>query len=215
METLASGSSSMPVELSPGKARNLVSQNVRISSIGPGQTRPCVIRNKAADQDPVVKQAIRYSFAQKVQVITLRTHKYNPQYVEFCTGIAPRAQSRIMETARKRGYDFLKDPRILDAHIVEGRTTGRPKGSKDSQPRKSGPRKKRKNADEHSSEAINNNSEVEDNPVAEHNNDSKRYAYGHAQMRGADGIQRARSQTNEFQSIALQLAGIQEYLPLP
>lgn len=190
---------------SQDRANELESQNVKISSIGPGQTKSTVVRKSASQVSIVKKEAVRYSFAQKVQAITLITHKYNPQYVEFCTGVTPRAQLRIMATARKRGYDFLKDPRIQDAHVVEGRMTGRPRGSKDSKPRKSGPRKKRKDVVDDNIENVHDDLEVEDESSMEH-------AVTDHDVQIEGGSFDNQVQTSHFQSIALQLAGIKDYL---
>lgn len=37
----------------------------------------------------------------------------------------------MLKTAETRGFDFLKDPRVLDRHVVDGMRSGRPKGSRD------------------------------------------------------------------------------------
>ena len=99
--------------------------------------KPRVIRESASTPSGVMKPKAapnnnyrNYSFSQKVQALTLLTHKYSQSYVEFITKVKPKAQARILKTAEERGFDFLKDPQILDAYVIDGQRTGRPKGSK-------------------------------------------------------------------------------------
>lgn len=214
----ANASSSVPVSqnnaTSSGKLKNPNPQSVKISSIAPGKSKPTVVRKDTSEEAPVAKQAVRYSYAQKVQAITLITHKYNPHYVEFCTGIPPRAQLRIMESARKRGYDFLKNPRIEDLHVVEGRMTGRPKGRKDNKPRKRGPRKKRKNTIDVNIEAIGNDDpDQADTSDSDNDDDGQQSASEDGNAASALEPHDAQTQSSDFQMIAAQLAGIQNYLP--
>lgn len=63
----------------------------------------------------------RTTLAQKVQAMTLLTHKYHSKYIEQVTGVRTRTLRRIATNARRRGYDFMKDPRLLDQYF-EGKS---------------------------------------------------------------------------------------------
>lgn len=66
---------------------------------------------------PPPEKYIRATFAQRVQAMTLLTHKYNSTYIEQVTGVRKRTLRRIATNARRRGYDFAKDPKLLDRYF--------------------------------------------------------------------------------------------------
>ena len=69
----------------------------------------------------------RYSNAQRVHVIVLKSEGFSSQDIEGRTGIPPRTQHNIWITAWKRGFNPNIDRRVLECHVEEGKQTGRPR----------------------------------------------------------------------------------------
>ena len=119
------------VPLAPPGSKRVLEQpgNVKIS-ISPNPKTPKVLRDPTGVEKPRDNGYRNYTFAQRVQALTLMTHQYGAPYIEFVTGVKPKGQMRIMKVAQSRGFDFIRNPRIDDAYVVDGIRTGRPKGRK-------------------------------------------------------------------------------------
>lgn len=233
------GTQANPASDKPGPSPNGVGptqplqqpSNVTISvtSLKEDGQKPKVIKDgKGAEKPKSSKHtAIRYSFAQRVQALTLLTHKYDPAYIEWCTEVKPKTQTRIFKSAQERGFDFMKSPLIHDAYVVDGVRTGRPKGSKTLKRKgvpvnaeENPPDFKRWSADkrvgaEHresvdtpsDAEAVTETRAEVDNEE-ESDDDDDEYAEVDPpapQIRPGDAAR-------EMQGVAAQLAGIQQYL---
>lgn len=157
-------------------------------NLSEGRT-PKVIRNADASESRTGKPN-RYSFAQRVQALTLATHKYNAKYIEAVTGVKPKAQQRIYKTAVTRGYDFLRDPRILDAYVVDGVKPGRPRKKKVDDP------------------ATTQDDGAKDNDVDESDHDGE----GVSVPETSNQVNTSETAQQQFKDVTTNLAGIQEYL---
>lgn len=69
----------------------------------------------------------RYTLAQRIQCLTLLTEGFPAAHVKEKTGVSERSQGAIRKKAYDRGFDPDKDPRILEAYVVDGVRSGRPK----------------------------------------------------------------------------------------
>jgi Transposase/DDE superfamily endonuclease len=69
----------------------------------------------------------RYTFAQRVQCLTLLAEGYSGRDILAKTGVTPASQTYIKQKAYKRGFNPAQNPRILDEYVVDGVHTGRPK----------------------------------------------------------------------------------------
>jgi hypothetical protein len=69
----------------------------------------------------------RYSIAQRVQCLTLLVEGLSGPEIEKRIGVKPSTQSYIKKKALQRGFRPQEDPRILDHHVMDGASTGRPK----------------------------------------------------------------------------------------
>src|SRR5262249_41826598 len=69
----------------------------------------------------------RYSLAQRVQALTLLSEGYKTAVVAQKTGIPARTYNNIRKKAKERGFDPIKDTRILKHYVEDGFKPGRPK----------------------------------------------------------------------------------------
>lgn len=69
----------------------------------------------------------RYTLAQRMQCLTLLAEGCPAAHVKEKTGVSERSQRAIRKKAYDRGFEPDKDPRILEAYVVDGAHTGRPK----------------------------------------------------------------------------------------
>jgi transposase len=74
-----------------------------------------------------IDHGVRYTVAQKIQALTLLSSGFSSKYASDQTGIPVRTINRINVEARKRGYEPEKDPRILEAYVIDAPRSGRPK----------------------------------------------------------------------------------------
>lgn len=170
---------------------------------------PKVVRDATGVEKPRDSGYRNYTFAQRVQVLTLMTHQYGGQYIEFVTGVNPKAQARIMSVARSRGFDFIRNPRIDDAYVVDGIRTGRPKGSKTvNRPAKW--KKKKRSQGEEEAEGERQTADVD----ADVDADAEAEAEDEDESYRGQQTNYARNGTSEehFDGITAHLASIQEYL---
>ena len=85
-----------------------------------------------ARQPPVIDHGARYSIIQKVHALALMAEDFAIKYVEAKTGIPQRSLHRIKKTAFDRGFRPDEDPRILEAYVIDGKRSGRPKKGSES-----------------------------------------------------------------------------------
>ena len=78
----------------------------------------------------VVKRGHRYSVAQRVQCLTLRTEGFSSKDIEKKSGVRQQSQSNIWGKALEHGFRPAEDPRILEHYVEDGQRSGRPKGSR-------------------------------------------------------------------------------------
>jgi hypothetical protein len=69
----------------------------------------------------------RYTLAQRIQCLTLLAEGFPALHVKQKTGVSERSQRSIRKKAYDRGFDPDKDPCILEAYVVDGARSGRPK----------------------------------------------------------------------------------------
>jgi hypothetical protein len=69
----------------------------------------------------------RYTLAQRIQCLTLLAEGCPAAHVKEKTGVSERSQRAIRKKAYDRGFNPDKDLRILEAYVVNGVHTGRPK----------------------------------------------------------------------------------------
>lgn len=72
----------------------------------------------------------RYSFAQRVQALTLVTEGFSGRDIWKKTGVKPSAVTNIKKRAYDRGYRPEQDSRILDHYVKDGARSGRPRKNK-------------------------------------------------------------------------------------
>lgn len=75
----------------------------------------------------VSSHSVRYGLVQKVQALTLLSEGFPMAYITQRTGIPSRSLARIRAVAAQRGYRPAEDARILDAYVVDGKRSGRPR----------------------------------------------------------------------------------------
>lgn len=215
-----------PAGSTPAKPQHPLDQpqNVKISktAVLGGAPKPKVIRNVDRVDKPSKDGKYRsYSFAQRIQALTLLTHKYNSAYIEWCTGVKPKAQTRILRTAQERGFDFIRSPLILDAYVVDGQRSGRPKGSRtkfrNGVPVEETERNKRRRAYKEKIRAQGSAKSRDSALDVDHDDEDEDDGEEHGNE-GANEETRQNEHHNEddaarhMQGIAAQLVGIQQYL---
>ena len=75
----------------------------------------------------VIDRGHRYTLAQRIQCLTLLAEGLSATVVEQKTGVKKRQQHNIWKKAKDRGFEPDRDPRILEAYVVDGERSGRPK----------------------------------------------------------------------------------------
>jgi transposase len=74
-----------------------------------------------------VDHGVRYSIAQKIQALTLISSGFTTKHASKVTGIPEQTIRRVKQTALQRGFEPERDPRILEAYVVDAPRSGRPK----------------------------------------------------------------------------------------
>ena len=75
----------------------------------------------------VVDNGVRYSIAQRAQVLALVGENMPLKYVAERTKIPVRTVRNIVAKAKQLGFNPAEDSRVLDHYVVNQRPTGRPK----------------------------------------------------------------------------------------
>jgi len=75
----------------------------------------------------IIDHGHRYTLAQRIQCLTLLTEGFTAAEVEEKTGVKERSQRNIKRKAFERGFQPEKDPRILEAYVIDSERSGRPK----------------------------------------------------------------------------------------
>ena len=75
----------------------------------------------------IIDRGNRYTLAQRIQCLTLLTEGFSASVIEQKTGVKERQQRNIRKKAKERDFEPNKDPRILEAYIVDSERSGRPK----------------------------------------------------------------------------------------
>jgi hypothetical protein len=65
--------------------------------------------------------------AQRIHCLALLAEGFPADVVERKSGIKARSQRYLWKKAKDRGFEPDKDPFILEAYVIDGERSGRPK----------------------------------------------------------------------------------------
>lgn len=88
---------------------------------------PRLVHPLTEEQSLQIDRGKRYTLAEKVQVLTFLSLNVSYRDIHTWIGVPPRQSQRILQKAKKRGYNPEESKKILHSYVEEGLRSGRPR----------------------------------------------------------------------------------------